>query len=126
MSCNSCTNTKVLSACAGNLTIGTISALTTAVYIYVKNPAGYVYRQSATSTGAGVVVLSLALPDTNFYHPNGTFEVWVTLATADRSTKLSITIGAVTTYTCFNLTFEKTYDASEDAITYTTQTLAIE
>lgn len=125
MACNTCDNTKTLSSCAGNLTLGTIASVSTAVYIYIKSPSGYVYRQSATSSGAGVVLLNLALPDTSFYHPNGTFEVWVTLATADRTTKLTVTIGA-TGYTCFNLKFEKTYDASEDAITYTTQTLAIE
>lgn len=125
MACNNCTNTKKLSTCAGNLTLGTIASLTTAVYIYVKNPAGYIYRQSATSSGAGVVILSLASPNTSFYHSSGVFEVWVTLASADIETRLTVTIGA-TGYSCFNLEFQKSFDNDGDPNVITTQTLAIE
>jgi hypothetical protein len=124
MACNNCTNTKTLSTCAGELTLGTISSLSTAVYIYVKTPSGYTHRQSATSTGAGVVKLNLAQPDT-FFYSTGTYEVWVTLATADQETRLTVTISG-TGYTCFNLKFNKHFDNDGAINTVTTQTLAIE
>jgi hypothetical protein len=125
MACNNCTSTKTLSTCAGVLTLGTIASLNTAVYIYIKNSSGYIYRQSTTSSAGGVVTLNLALPNPDFYHPNGTFEVWVTLASADIETRLSITISG-TAYSCFNLSFQKHYDVDGDPNTTTTQTLAIE
>jgi hypothetical protein len=125
MACNNCTTTKTLSGCAGVLTLGTIASLNTAVYIFVKSPSGYIYRQSTTSSVSGVVTLNLALPDTSFYHSNGSFEVWVTLASADIETRLSVTISA-TAYTCFNLSFQRTFDVDGDPNVVTTQTLAIE
>lgn len=108
--------------CGTTLNIGTISSLSTAVWVYLKNHAtGRIDRYSVTTTGAGLVALTISsvkvIPD----HP---YEVWVTLQTATNvEANETITISAVD-YTCLAVRFKRVMDSADTVEAETTQTLA--
>lgn len=126
MSCLICQRTKPIPICNANLIIGNIGLNNTAVYIYVQDlSTGATHRQSATSSGAGLVTLSMALP-VGFYSPDHTYELWITLQSATNILdRKDITIG-VEVNNCLNPIFQNIVDANNINISYTTQTIALE
>jgi hypothetical protein len=124
MPCLVCTPTKPIIKCTTNLILGIIAETSADIWIHVRNiTTGKLYRQSATSSGAGVVTLDKTKPSTYFYSPNHAFELWVTL---EESTFVeSITIGAEEV-TCLNPVFENPTDDDNLNISQTTQTVALD
>ena len=125
MQCLTCTSIKELVAGAGTVVLGTVSETSADIYIYVKNTATkQTYRQSATTDGDGTVTMDITDPEIYAYHPNATFEIWVTLQSADIGTVLSITIGA-TAYECLAARFVRPLGSSNAYVTDATQTAEI-
>lgn len=125
MQCLTCTPIKELTAGAGTVVLGTVAETSSDVYVYVKNTATkQIYRQSTTTDGDGTVTLDLTDPDAFAYHPNATFEIWVTLQSADIGTVLSITIGA-SSYECLAARFVRPLGSSNTYVTDATQTVQI-
>lgn len=120
--CNPCTPVNTIPSCVTNIIIGTIASVSTAVYVYIKNiSTGKVTRISATSSIAGLVtaVLGDFIP-----MDNCSYEIWVTLATADIDTKLNVTISAVA-YTCFAVRFETITTTADVVVSVTNYTLKV-
>lgn len=127
MACLDCSRTKPIPSCTTSLILGTVTSLSTAVYIYVRNlTSGKLYRQAVTSSVAGLVTLDKTEPSSYFYTPNHAYEIWVTLVSAtDIDSRLILTIGT-STATCLNPVFEKPTDNDNLNITYASQTVAID
>lgn len=121
--CTPCTKAKPIPTCITNLTIGTITALNTAVCVYIKNlTTGRLLRFSATSTGSGLVIVDISSQD---WMPGHDYELWVTLASAvNIEDRENVTVSG-TAYTCFELSFEYVLDTAGDPISYASQTLKI-
>lgn len=125
MQCLTCQRAKELTAGAGTVILGTISSLSTAIYINVQNTATKaIYRQSATTDGAGVVTLDITDPSAQAYYFNTDYDVWVTLQTGDISTTQNITINAVA-YQCLLLRFVTPLGSSNTYVTDASQTVEI-
>lgn len=123
MSCNCCQQTKPISNCVTTIVIGTITNLSTAVYVYFKNKStDKIFRFSATSSGAGLV--SITVGNQKFTN-NHAYECWITLASATNlEEKLPVTISGMTgTYTCFLVPFYHVQDNSNAPVSYSSQTL---
>lgn len=123
MSCNCCQQTKPIANCVTTIVIGTISNLSTAVYVYFKNKStDKVFRFSATSSGAGVVSITVG---SQKFTNNHAYECWVTLASATNlEDKLPVTISGMTgTFTCFLVPFYHIQDNSNAPVSYSSQTL---
>lgn len=107
--CNPCSRMKPLSRCMAVLTIGTIAALNTAVYVYILNhTTGVRVRFPATSNAiTGLVTVDL----TDYPQIQGhDYEVYVTLASATNADeRLTVTISTVE-YTCFAVSFVTVLD----------------
>jgi len=125
MPCN-CTIAKHLTTGSTSVEIGTIGSNNADVYVYVKNNAtGVIYRQGATSSGAGVVTLDSSKPSTGWYHPGATYTVWVALQTADNQDDAEeITIGS-TAYNCFIVRFERIIGDDEQYDNITSQKISV-
>lgn len=120
--CNPCSKTKAVLACATDLTIGTIANLSTAVYVYIKNhTTGFTKRYDVTSSGAGVVVITLV---TNDIMPDHDYEVWITLASATNIDERITIVVSGGNYTCLKPVFRRVY-GTDDVLEYGAQTLAI-
>ena len=120
--CTPCTKANLVPECVTNLTIGTISSLTTAVYVYQKHvKTGRIERYDITTGGAGEVTIS----PTSIMREQD-FEYWVTLASAtDIETKETLTING-STYDCVTVEYMIVKDASDNsAETYAAITLKI-
>lgn len=104
MSCPVCTSTKILPTCWFDLIVGDISPEKD-VDIYVKNiTTGKVIKQELD--GATEIFIDLTDPESDFYNPYNTYEVWVT-ERDDPTTRLSVTFkDGVTVDTCFTIKFE--------------------
>lgn len=123
MSCTPCQPTKKIPTCAAEVVVGSIEDLSTDIYIYIKNlTTGYLHRQESTSGPYGLVTLDLSVPDSSFYNPNSTYELWATLANAQIGDRLEITIDEEPE-TCFELSFEKAFDEMNFAANYDTHVL---
>lgn len=95
-----------------NLTVGTLAA-STDYYVYVWDEGRDKYKRiSATTDGSGLLIFDM-LPYRRFFNDNTRFVLWVTLRTGGITAKEDITIGAET-YTCFLLTFIKTFGTEEN------------
>jgi len=90
-----------------NLTVGTVAPLT-AYYVYVWAEGRDKYKRiSVTSDGAGLLTFDM-LPYRRFFNDSDRFILWATLTTDGITEKANITVDAVV-YTCFQLTFIKTF-----------------
>ena len=115
MSCPTCTETKPIPKCVDTLIIGAIEYDNTDVYIYVENlTTGRIQRIDATSGISGEVELDLTDPDKEYYSPNFTYELWITLQTGSINDKLDVTIG-YGLYDCFVLRFLEIFDGVDIA-----------
>ena len=124
MPCN-CTIAKHLTTGSTSIEIGTISSNSTDVYIYVRNNAtGTIYRQSATSSGAGLVTLDSSLPS-GWYHPSATYDIWVTLQTADNQDDTETITISGTDYTCLQVRFERIIGDDEQYDNITSQKILV-
>lgn len=125
MPCN-CKIAKKLTTGCNSLEIGTISSTSTAVLIYVQNDStGTTYVQSATSSGAGVVTLDTTKPSLGWYHPNTTYTIWITLASAyNRDVTEDITVGG-SAYSCFVVQFERQIGDDEQFDNITSQKITV-
>lgn len=120
--CNPCSATKPVLACVTDLTIGAIANLSTAVYVYLKNhTTGYIKHYDVTSTGAGVVTISLVAND---IMPDHDYEVWITLASATNTDERITMVVSGGNYTCLRPVFRRVY-GTDDVLEYGVQTLAI-
>ncbi len=120
--CNPCTPMKPLSRCMAVLTIGTISALNTAVHVYLKNhTTGVLVRFETTSAAVtGLVTVDISDYPQIAGHD---YELWVTLATATNTDeRVNVTISAVA-YTCFAIRFVTVLDDQGVIETGANQTL---
>jgi hypothetical protein len=125
MPCN-CNISKVLTTGSTSIEIGTISSNNADVFIYVENQAtGVIYRQEATSSGAGVVTLDSSLPSTGWYNPSATYKVWVTLDTADNLDDAETITISGTDYTCFIIRFERIIGDDEQYDNITSQKITV-
>lgn len=125
MSCPTCTETKPIPKCVDSLVIGAIDLDSTDVYIYVKNlTTERIQRIETTSDINGEVSLALTNPDKEFYSPDFTFELWITLRTATINDKEDITIGYTTT-DCFTIRFTEVFDG-EDIAAFTEHELELD
>jgi len=108
--CNPCLETDFVPVCITSLVIGTITSLTTAVFIYFKDTATKkVIRFEETSSGAGLVTVT-GLDTSPDFMPNHSYEVWITLASATSAdAREDITVpGSVPTTECIAINFEYT------------------
>ncbi|MDX1373376.1 MAG: hypothetical protein R3321_12955 [Nitrososphaeraceae archaeon] len=129
MICNNCSRVKDIPSCVDAIVIGTISSLTTAVYIYFQDQRGVVNRLTSTTSGAGLITLDLTDTGNDDFRivPNMLYDVWVTLQSATSITdKEDITVSGdnVNTYDCVSLKAEKIRDEA-DVITITSETLVL-
>lgn len=122
MSCSSCAKTKPILSCVTELTVGTVANLTTALYIYIRNnTTNRLYRFEETSSGAGLVVVTL---DEVQMIPGHNYELWVTLASATNiEQKLDVTIGDETN-DCFDVSFQRVFN-TDNSLRSGAQTLTI-
>lgn len=120
--CNPCSASKPVLACTTDLTVGTISSLSTAVFVYLKNhTTGFIKRYDVTTTIAGLVVITLS---SNDIMPDHDYELWVSLASATNTDEReNITIDAVV-YTCVKPVFRRVY-GTDNVLDFGVQTLAI-
>lgn len=123
MSCSNCEKSKPILACISTLTVGTISNISTAVYVYLRNnTTGRTYRYSTTSSGAGVVSVDISAQQ---HIPEHDYELWVTLASATNTEeKLTLTISSET-MTCVSLSFVRAFN-NTDTLVSGNQTLTLE
>lgn len=108
--CNPCLETDTLPVCIDSLIVGTISSLTTAVFIFVKDiTTGKIVRFEETSDGAGLVTITGLDTEPDFM-PNHSYELWITLALATSiEAKEDITVpNAAASTECISLNFEYT------------------
>lgn len=113
MACNNCSQLDEIPECTETLVLGTIDP-DTEIYIYVKNISnGYVHREETTSNGDGDITLDLTAPDSTFYNPDSSYEVWATLRT--ESVRLDITYAYGLTDTCLSISFFRVNDTTEEA-----------
>ena len=94
MSCPTYINTKPVPVCCETLTIGTITALNTAVKVYITKSNGARIVQDTTSSAAGLVTLDMTDPESEFYNEyDGLYLVSIGTTLNDLYT---ITIGSQT------------------------------
>jgi hypothetical protein len=128
MACNSCESTLLIPSCTDALVIGDTEHIETDVYIYLKNnSSGYIYRQEGTTDENGYITLDCT-DILEMLQPGIEFEIWVTLRTSNERLELFPTLPypQVTSYTCFNIEFEKSYNADGECTEQSTYTLEIE
>lgn len=114
---------KPLARCMAVLTIGTITQLNTAVYVYILNhTTGVRVRFPATSNGAGLVTVDLTdYPQIQDHD----YEIWLTLASATNTDdRLEVTVDTVE-YTCFAVSFVTVIDEQGAIATGDNQTLEV-
>lgn len=120
--CNPCTHMKPLARCMAILTIGTITQLNTAVYVYILNhTTGVRVRFPATSNAiTGLVTVDLTdYPQIE----NHDYEIWLTLASATNTDdRLEVTVDTVE-YICFAVSFVTVIDEQGAIATGDNQTL---
>jgi hypothetical protein len=105
MACNTCHQLTEVPECSSTLNLGTLALLNTELYIYVKNlHSGYVHKQEAISSGAGLVTLNTTEPSKDFYNKDYAYEIWVTLRT--NNDRVNFTINTVV-LDCFNPSFHQ-------------------
>ena len=121
MTCIGCQNTKSVLNCLTNLTIGSLSN-STSYYAYFKNSSsGKLNRVSGTTNGNGIFTIALDFTPLS----NSTYEVWVTLASAENiEAKEQILIDGIET-DCLYVIFQRVYNSSNSSITATTQKLRL-
>jgi hypothetical protein len=125
MSCPTCQETKPIPKCVDTLIIGAIDYDSTDIYIYVKNlTTERIQRIDAVSGISGEVSLDLTDPDKEYYSPNFTYELWVTLRANTQNEALDITIG-YRVYDCLVLRFESIFEG-EDIAEFTEHELEID
>lgn len=124
MACNTCQLTKSIPTCTESLVLGTIAS-DTDVFIFVLNHSnGYLYKQEATSSPYGTLILDLTKPDPSFYNQDSDYEVWATLQTDSLIDRLDITIDDVE-YSCFDVSFIASYNDQDTTNTFSQATLEI-
>lgn len=110
MACRTCHQLEEIPKCSDSIALGSMT-IDTDIYIYVKNLySGYIHKQEAISSGAGLVTLDLTKPSKDFYNKDSASEIWVTLRTDND--KIDFTINAVS-LDCFNLSVYPVNDFSE-------------
>ena len=126
--CGQCTSIKEVPTCTTNLEIGTIGSNNAAAFVFVHNlSTGLQYRQSVTSSGAGLITLLMANPRQDFYNPNSAYEVWVTLASGAPVDREDLTIGGTLFEdACLNVPFTIYVDDNNDPVTYATIALEVD
>ncbi len=126
--CGQCTAIKEVPTCTTNLQIGTIGSIDTAAFVFVHNlSTGLTYRQSVTSSGAGLVTLLMANPRQDFYNPSSAYEIWVTLATGTPVEREDLTIGGILFEdACLNIPFTIYADDNNNPVTYVTIALEVD
>ena len=122
--CNACLDADNIPECLTNLTIGTISSLAIAVYVYItNNSTGMIERLETTTDGAGLVTLTAI--DNTWLVPDNSYSTYVVLQSAtDISTKEDITIGA-STADCVNFKVNAVFGDDEIQEAYTNITMTI-
>ena len=93
--------------CATTITVGTITNLSTAVKIYVKDRVtGVVTPFSTTSSSGGVVTWTITETYKDTLALRRGYQIWVTLASGATNARLPIVIsGLVASVTCIELQF---------------------
>jgi len=106
MSCSNCIEAKPIPVCAGELTIGTVEAELTEVYVFLENIAtGYIAMQSAeVSAYDSSIKIDMSLPYPDFYSPNFYFKLWVS-ETEDSNDVIPFAIDEVE-YECLTVIFQ--------------------
>lgn len=128
MTCKQCTSIKEIPTCTTNLELGTIGSNNTDVFIFVSNiTTGLNYRQAVESSAGGVVTLIMANPRQDFYNPNSSYEVWITLATGEPIDREDITIdGILFEDACLNIPFTIYADDNNNPVTYVTVAVEVD
>lgn len=126
MACSTCTKAVPIPVCTSTLTLGTITSLNAAVWIYIKDlTTGRTERESGMSGGTGIVTLDMSNNPT-FYQEDHTYEVSVTLQSAvSIEDTRDITI-AGTAYDCLQLRFVEVSNDVYGWYPYANITVAIE
>lgn len=122
--CSECIKPQPIARCITNLIIGTITPVSTAVYVYVvdKTVDDRTIRYEATSSDTGVVTIPITpqrFSEDHFY------EIYITRADAQSiSVKENINVGGDIAE-CVNLKFKTIYKNDNTMATYTNQTLTL-
>lgn len=108
--CNPCLITDTIPVCVNSLVVGTISSLTTDVFIYIKDiTTDVVVRFEEQTNGAGLITIT-GLDTQPDFMPDHSYELWVTLESATSiDDREDITVpNAANTTECIALCFEYT------------------
>lgn len=118
--CSPCAPIKVLPDCITNLVVGTMPAINTAFYVYIKDiTTDRTERYSATSSALGLLIIVV----TQSFSPAHAYEIWATTLAGSIDDKVAIIIpGIVGTVDCAALKFESSYTAGTKN-TFTTVTI---
>jgi hypothetical protein len=122
--CSDCHHTKPVARCVTNLIIGTISSLATAVKVFIadKTTEDRIIEYSLTTSAAGLITIPIT---PQRFSEDHSYEVWVTLTTADNiNVRQNITIGTDVA-NCVDLQFETVWKNDNTIATYTNQTLTL-
>lgn len=118
--CSPCLQVNNVPYCVGNITIGTVTELNTAVYVFVKNIGkDTINRISTTTDGSGTVIIA---DFDNINQTKQTFELWVTTQTSEN--RLSITVGG-SEGDCIGFRFEDRLDGNNQQIAFASFTFSV-
>lgn len=121
--CSDCHTTNPVARCLTALTIGSISSLSTDVFVYIENIAtGRIVRYSATSDATGKVIIQITPQQ---FSENMEYEGWITKRDAGNiEVRESIVIGAES-QTCAYISFQNVITSDNTNTVYASQTLTI-
>lgn len=120
--CTPHTQTKTLPTCLATLVVGTVTALSSNLKVYIYNlTTKRVTTIDGVSNGAGLVTLDVSELS---WSPNHTYVLTLTLASGDVNSLLTVTIDATTTDQ-IALRFEEVFNTSDENQSYTVQTLDV-
>lgn len=108
--CSGCTRVKDLIGCPRNLVIGTITALSTAVTVYIERLTGTrVWEFPVTSSAAGLVTVDVGAI-TDVLAGDMSFNFWIVPTGGDMGNKYTVTLATTETDDCFVATFKKVWN----------------
>lgn len=117
MSCETCTQTKVLTRCTQRIDFGTYPAAATDINIYIDNIATSSGPRLIAHTTGGAGELVVATTNYSFL-PNQVYKAWMNTESDTMSEEVEWTLpDGVTAATCVLLKFTDVFDASGGRVT---------